>query len=238
MRDLALESYEGGASSRAIKIGQSALNDDAVHQGEGAFERAPQPVAPEEARQKIAAIDVDGKLFPAEKLKVHEDGTQHLAISIFLFLDGKMLLQRRANGKYHSGGLWANACCSHPLWGESLEDCAVRRLEEELGSAVALRSHGVVDYYADVGDGLIENERATIFSGELTDLGSELHINQDEVQAVELFDPEQLRFRLEMHPERFAAWFREYMSRDDSPLASALRAGGFCWGEQALQAEY
>ncbi len=231
MGDLALEQYADSASSSALNLSQSALKESVSDNEKGAFECSPQPVAPEEARQQIAAIGADGQLFPAEKLKVHQDATQHLAISIFLFLDGKMLLQRRANGKYHSGGLWANACCSHPNWGETLEECAARRLREELGCEVPLRTHGYVDYYADVGGDLIENERAHIFSGELSDMGLDLHINQDEVQAVELFDPEQLRLRLDKHPQRFAAWFLEYMSRTDSPLQRALSAGGFVWRE-------
>ncbi len=49
-------------------------------------------------------------------------------------LDGDtVLIQRRALGKYHTPGLWANTCCTHPHWDEPPEACALRRLREELG---------------------------------------------------------------------------------------------------------
>ena len=77
---------------------------------------------------------VDGKLTPVEKLEVHQRGLRHKAVSVFV-MDGpdKVLIQRRALGKYHTPGLWANTCCTHPLWNETAADCAVRRLREELG---------------------------------------------------------------------------------------------------------
>ena len=186
-------------------------------------------ISVDEARLLIPAIDQNGELFPVEKFKAHQDATQHLAISIFLFMNGRMVLQRRASAKYHSGGLWANACCSHPHWGESIDDCAGRRLQEELGCSVPLQSHGIVDYYADVGEGMIENERAHIYTGQIDDIGEQLKINLDEVLAVEVFEADTLKSKLEKHPERFTAWFKEYMSRDDEAIRSALSAGGFDW---------
>jgi isopentenyldiphosphate isomerase len=39
-----------------------------------------------------------------------------------------MLIQRRALSKYHSGGLWANSCCSHPRYGERFETSVQNRL--------------------------------------------------------------------------------------------------------------
>jgi isopentenyl-diphosphate delta-isomerase len=76
---------------------------------------------------------VDGTLQPVEKLEAHQRGLRHKAISVFLMRDGKVLLQRRAMHKYHTPGLWANTCCTHPFWGEASLDCATRRLGEELG---------------------------------------------------------------------------------------------------------
>jgi isopentenyl-diphosphate delta-isomerase len=72
-------------------------------------------------------------LQPVEKLEAHQRGLRHKAISVFLMRDGKVLLQRRAMHKYHTPGLWANTCCTHPFWGEASLDCATRRLGEELG---------------------------------------------------------------------------------------------------------
>ena len=96
---------------------------------------------------------------PFEKLAAHQQGLRHLAVSVFVMRAGEILIQRRALGKYHTPGLWANTCCTHPNWGEAPLDCAHRRLNEELGiTGLALDHRGQVEYRADVGGGLIEHE--------------------------------------------------------------------------------
>src|SRR5690606_6812863 len=57
---------------------------------------------------------VDGRLVPFDKLAAHREGRRHRAVSVFLLADGRVLIQRRAMGKYHTPGLWANTCCTHP----------------------------------------------------------------------------------------------------------------------------
>ena len=59
---------------------------------------------------------VDGDLTPVEKLEAHQLGLKHRAISVFLMRGSEVLLQRRAMVKYHTPGLWANTCCTHPNW--------------------------------------------------------------------------------------------------------------------------
>ena len=76
---------------------------------------------------------LDGNLTPVDKLEVHRRGLRHPAVSVFVMDGSRTLLQRRALGKYHTPGLWANACCTHPHWGEAALDCAARRLYQELG---------------------------------------------------------------------------------------------------------
>ena len=76
---------------------------------------------------------VDGKLAPVEKMSVHRRGLRHKAVSVFVTRGAEVLIQRRALDKYHSAGLWANTCCTHPHWGKSAASCARRRLAEELG---------------------------------------------------------------------------------------------------------
>ncbi|NNK81326.1 MAG: NUDIX domain-containing protein, partial [Flavobacteriales bacterium] len=69
-----------------------------------------------------------------EKMEAHEKAVLHRAFSVFVFdSEGRMLLQRRALEKYHSGGLWTNSCCSHPRENETTEEAAHRRLKEEMG---------------------------------------------------------------------------------------------------------
>ena len=114
----------------------------------------------------------DGRLQPIEKLRVHSEGLRHLAISVFANSGDLTLIQRRADGKYHTPGRWANACCTHPARGEAPEDCAHRRVREELGLTVAaLRHRRQVTYRADVGGGLMEHEVVEIFATELPDSG-------------------------------------------------------------------
>ena len=58
---------------------------------------------------------IDGVLTPVEKLEVHQRGLRHKAVSVFVMDGDNVLLQRRALGKYHTPGLWANTCCTHPM---------------------------------------------------------------------------------------------------------------------------
>src|SRR3982750_835724 len=87
----------------------------------------------------ILVNEVDKEIGTMEKMLAHERAELHRAISIFIFNEkGEMLLQQRATTKYHSGGLWTNACCSHPRPGENVQSAAIRRLQEELGFATPL----------------------------------------------------------------------------------------------------
>jgi 5-aminolevulinate synthase len=94
----------------------------------------------------IPAIADNGSLFAIGKMQAHETGQKHLAISTFVFCGDKLLLQRRAESKYHSPGQWANSCCTHPHWGESVEAAAHRRVGEELGISLPLHHRAVVEY--------------------------------------------------------------------------------------------
>ena len=42
-------------------------------------------------------------------------GMLHRAFSVFIFTDGKLLLQQRADEKITFPGYFTNTCCSHPL---------------------------------------------------------------------------------------------------------------------------
>ena len=86
---------------------------------------------------------VNGTLTPVDKLEVHQRGLRHTAVSVFVLHGDAILLQRRALGKYHTPGLWANTCCTHPHWDENAKTCAVRRLEEELGITDLARSSAI-----------------------------------------------------------------------------------------------
>lgn len=111
---------------------------------------------------------IDGTLTPVEKLEVHQRGLRHKAVSVFVLCGEELLLQRRALSKYHTPGLWANTCCTHPEWDETAEVCAERRLNEELGiTGLRCEFRDQIEYRADVGAGLIEHEVVDVFIAEI-----------------------------------------------------------------------
>ncbi|MBO9429284.1 isopentenyl-diphosphate Delta-isomerase [Sulfitobacter sp. R18_1] len=158
---------------------------------------------------------VDGTLQPVEKLAAHERGLRHMAVSVFVISDGKLLMQQRALGKYHTPGLWANTCCTHPHWGEPPEECAARRLDEELGiTGLALQHRGRVEYRADVGGGLIEHEVVEVY---LAHAAPDLTIteNPDEVMATRWITLGDLHADLAQHPDDYTPWLRIYMAEHE-----------------------
>lgn len=167
----------------------------------------------------IPAIAPDGERYPVDKLDAHRRGLLHDAVSVFLFdAAGNMLLQRRAAAKYHCPGLWANACCTHPDWGEAAAAGAARRLEEELGltPAPALIEFGETTYRADVGAGLVEHERVRLFRAVVDRAQLGFSLNPDEVSAVRWASPDALRREVAAAPEAFAPWLRIYLDRWDT----------------------
>ncbi len=154
---------------------------------------------------------VDGTLTPVDKMEVHRRGLRHKAVSVFAMDGSRTLIQQRAASKYHTPGLWANTCCTHPHWGEDGAACAVRRVSEELGIA-DLRPvpRGTIEYRADVGGGLTEHEVVEVFTAEMSpDVAMDL--NPGEVQAVRWVDLHDLTAELDRHPDRFTPWLRIYM---------------------------
>jgi isopentenyl-diphosphate delta-isomerase len=154
---------------------------------------------------------VGGDLVAVEKLEVHRRGLRHKAVSVFVMCGERVLLQRRALGKYHTPGLWANTCCTHPHWGEEPAACARRRLDEELGiTGLDLGYRDRVEYRADVGGGLIEHEVVDIFTA---DVASPISVtpNPDEVMEVEWCAMDDLRARIADDPSRFTPWLRIYL---------------------------
>ena len=141
----------------------------------------------------------------AAKLDAHRSGVLHRAFSVFVFdSQGSLLLQQRARGKYHSGGLWTNTCCGHPRPGEATAAAAARRLREEMGIACAVRDAGWFVYRAEVGGGLVEHELDHVFVGRSDREPSPAPAEVAGWRRVPLAD---LRSELDRMPARFTAWF-------------------------------
>ncbi|MGH9350142.1 MAG: isopentenyl-diphosphate Delta-isomerase [Vicinamibacterales bacterium] len=154
----------------------------------------------------------------ADKLQAHHDGLLHRACSVFVFDDShRLLLQRRADGKYHSGGLWSNTCCGHPLPGEAPIQAAHRRLREEMGFDCQLRSRGCFVYRADVGNGLIEHEYDHLFVGRFAGVPAP---NVDEVSAWRWESVGTVVQELRTRPDDYTKWVHGAL---DSVFAAMIK---------------
>lgn len=115
-----------------------------------------------------------------------------------------MLLQRRSNIKYHSAGLWTNACCSHPRPGEDIAVAAARRLKEEMGFSTKLEKIFDFIYQASFENGLYEYEFDHVFTG-IYD--REIVPDSSEVSDYCFMSMEAIQSSLYLNPEKYTAWF-------------------------------
>ncbi|GAA1721926.1 isopentenyl-diphosphate Delta-isomerase [Streptomyces yatensis] len=175
----------------------------------GASAETAAPSAPSGSADPIMLelVDEDGTTIgTAEKLSAHlAPGKLHRAFSVFLFDDrGRLLLQRRALGKYHSPGVWSNTCCGHPYPGEPPFVAAARRTGEELGVAPALlREAGTVRYnHPDPASGLVEQEYNHLFAGLVR---ATPRPDPEEIGEVAFVTPDELEKLRDEGP--FSAWF-------------------------------
>jgi isopentenyl-diphosphate delta-isomerase len=157
-------------------------------------------------RMVILVDDNDKEIGTEEKIKAHKEGKLHRAFSIFVFNSrGELLLQKRAPSKYHSGGLWTNTCCSHPVPDENMTSTIHKRLEEEMGFDCELRKAFHFIYRAELTNGLIEHEYDHVFSG-IYD--GDVKPNPDEVSDFKWVELNDLEKDLAAHPELFTPWLR------------------------------
>lgn len=139
-------------------------------------------------------------------MSTHELGLLHRAFSVWVFnAKGEVMLQQRALGKYHCGGLWTNTCCSHPRPGEATADAAHRRLQEEMGFDCALTEVLEFIYHVDFPNGLTEHEYLHVFIGHSD---ADPVINPEEAEAFQWITLKALRSDIAADPEKYTYWFR------------------------------
>ena len=166
--------------------------------------------------QVILVDPQDKPMGLGDKMYIHQQGVQHRAFSIFLYrlcpTNGiELLLQKRHHRKYHSGGLWTNTCCSHPLHLESSLHAASRRLNEELNiQHVALHCLGKIAYHVKTNT-LSENEIDYIFIGILKQPIETIVVNPDEIEALRWISFNQLQQALIENPEEYTKWLPQVM---------------------------
>jgi len=169
----------------------------------------------------VVLVDADDvAIGAAGKLDAHRRGLRHRAISVLVRNSkNEFLLQRRNLAKYHSGGLWTNACCSHPLPGEDVADAARRRLAQEMGFTCEIDPLFVFQYRAPVPGGLIENEVVHVFGGS--------HDGPISPDSVEVIEWKWIKFAdlaadLRARPDAYTAWFRLYLEKQGDMIAGWL----------------
>lgn len=141
-----------------------------------------------------------------EKLEAHIKGELHRAFSVFIFnSDGELLLQKRSDEKYHSGGLWTNTCCGHPNPGEIVSGAAANRLAEEMGLLSELKFGFKFLYKESVGNHLTEHEIDYVFFGISNCLPA---INESEVSDYRYLSLEGLKEEMNDVPDTFTEWFK------------------------------
>ena len=153
----------------------------------------------------ILVDEQDQPLGAMEKIKAHQQGLLHRAFSVFIFNGkGEMLLQQRAMNKYHSGGLWTNACCSHPKPGEDIQRAAQRRLYEEMGFVTSIEEIFDFIYKSSFENGLTEYEFDHVFIGVFDEL---IEPDKKEVSDYCFKSLEEIKSSLQLYPEQYTAWF-------------------------------
>ena len=155
---------------------------------------------------KVVLVDIfDNAIGECDKITAHKEKRLHRAFSLFIYHEGKFLLQRRALTKYHSAGKWANACCSHPTLEEDLLTCVISRAKEELGIDI-ITPKKLFDfiYYSEYDNGLTEYELDNVL---IVDYIGDTKINPEEIDRVEWVDIDFLSQDLINNPTKYSTWF-------------------------------
>jgi isopentenyl-diphosphate Delta-isomerase len=159
------------------------------------------------AEKEVILVDESDEAIGAmEKMEAHRHGVLHRAFSVFIFnSNGQMLLQQRADTKYHSAGLWTNACCSHPAPGEEIKSAAEKRLQEELGFKAEIKPAFDFIYKVSFDNGLTEHEYDHVFVGYYD---GEIKPDEDEVKEWKFMGMDDLAREMEREPDTFTSWFQ------------------------------
>lgn len=154
----------------------------------------------------ILVDEQDREIGVMEKLQAHQEGKLHRAFSVFIFNDAnELLLQQRATSKYHSGGLWANTCCSHPRPNETVIEAAHRRLQEEMGMTCDLEIKTSFVYKTPFDNGLTEHEFDYIVIGKSN---KHPNINILEVESYKWLALDEVKRDVLGNPTLYTSWFK------------------------------
>ena len=164
--------------------------------------------------EKVILVDSeDNAVGEREKMEAHQLGLLHRAFSVLVFNSkGEMLLQKRAIDKYHSGGLWTNACCSHPMPGESLSQATHRKLRQKMGLSLHPEFAFKFIYRTEFDNELTEHELDHVFIAVCDEVPS---VNPEEVEDWKFMALPDLMKDITNHPENYTSWFRIILSHQE-----------------------
>ena len=155
--------------------------------------------------EDLICVDLfDREIGKIDKDTAHKKGVLHRAFSVVLYNNNKILIQKRALHKYHSGGLWANTCCSHPRTNDIISDAKARLMEEVGIKTDLLEEVFSFVYFHKFADGLYEYEYDHVLIGEWN---GEFEINFDEVSEMKWIDIDELEEDMRENPQKYAVWF-------------------------------
>jgi geranylgeranyl diphosphate synthase type I len=178
----------------------------------------------------IGVDESDNELRAVSKVEAHHSsGILHRAFSVLLFdSNNRLLLQKRASHKMTFPNVWANSCCSHPLYSESerelgdalgVKRAAIRKLKQELGiseSQIPISDFSFMTkmvYSSRMNEEWIEREIDHIL---VIKADVDVNINENEVSEIKWVSQEELEAMLVAEVEgdgEIAPWFRCIASR-------------------------
>ena len=172
-------------------------------------------------KEYIIIVDkFDKEIGKIEKMEAHHKGILHRAFSILVFNSkNQLLLQKRSIKKYHSPGLWTNTCCSHPKYGEELEEAIHRRLREEMGFTCELKEIFSFIYKVELEKDLFENEYDHVFIGRYD---GEVIANEDEVDEFKWVDINEIKNDIVENQKLYTYWFKSLMNRAEVQLKDEI----------------
>lgn len=172
------------------------------------------------ADKRIILVDENDNVVGfGEKMQVHKEGKLHRCFSIVVFNQkGELLLQKRAEGKYHCGNLWSNTCCGHPYAKEETDKSAHRRLQEEMGFDCPLKEVTVFHYRAEFDNGLTENEIDHLFVGQYN---GDIKPDPQEVGDIKWITLENLKKDIAQNPSAYTPWFKIIINEHANSLGKA-----------------
>ncbi len=163
--------------------------------------------------QVILVDEQDNEIGAMEKMEAHQKGLLHRAFSIVIFNSkGEMLLQQRAAEKYHSAGLWTNACCSHPRPGETIEAAGKRKLLQEMGFVCNLNYSHKFLYKVELENQLTEFEWDYVLVGFYDGIPA---VNFSEAQAWKYESLDSIRNHVNQNPDLYTCWFRLMLNQPE-----------------------